>query len=317
MSAAGRTPPGVPAVNDAAPTRHMPDVSTSESAAVAESLDWVGMRNIRLPAQWKDRLAPVPSPSSWDIFVNLPMPGMKGIHMSRLYNLLVEAGRTAIAPADIARLCGRAIGSHAECGTDAARLVWRGELIRPTKALATAGLEGWASHAVEIEGLMLPGRFDLWMTVDIVYSSTCPCSASLARQLIQEQFQKEHAAMASVTVEEAARWIGRHASHATPHSQRSIGRVRVSIDPQGEWDLGTLIERAEAALGTPSQGPVKRADEQAFARRNGQNLMFVEDAARLLLSQLRPLYRAGSVDVTHLESLHPHDAYAAVQWSQE
>ena len=36
----------------------------------------------------------------------------------------------------------------------------------------------------------------------------------------------------------------------------------------------------EAALGTPVQTAVKREDEQAFARLNGRNLMFCEDAPR-------------------------------------
>ena len=41
-----------------------------------------------------------------------------------------------------------------------------------------------------------------------------------------------------------------------------------------------------AALGTTLQTAVKRADEQAFALANGQNLMFCEDAARRLHAAL-------------------------------
>ncbi|CAK7075325.1 MAG: GTP cyclohydrolase FolE2 [Kerstersia gyiorum] len=50
-----------------------------------------------------------------------------------------------------------------------------------------------------------------------------------------------------------------------------------------------------------------RADEQAFAALNGQNLMFVEDAARRIEAALSG-YASPSVHVRHLESLHPHDA---------
>lgn len=39
-----------------------------------------------------------------------------------------------------------------------------------------------------------------------------------------------------------------------------------------------LIDQMEAVLATPVQTAVKRADEQAFAWLNGQNLMYVEDA---------------------------------------
>ncbi|WP_234458211.1 GTP cyclohydrolase, FolE2/MptA family [Stenotrophomonas sp. S39] len=101
---------------------------------------------------------------------------------------------------------------------------------------------------------------------------------------------------------------------ATPHSQRNVARIKVSVSPMERWNLASLIEDAECALSTPAQGPVKRADEQEFALRNGQNLMFVEDAARLLLSAFSLKHTAGSIEVRHLESLHPHDAVAFVAW---
>ena len=57
---------------------------------------------------------------------------------------------------------------------------------------------------------------------------------------------------------------------------------------------------------------VKRADEQAFAQLNGQNLMYVEDAARRIQQSLSLRFPVSSVSVRHLESLHPHDAVASV-----
>ena len=60
------------------------------------------------------------------------------------------------------------------------------------------------------------------------------------------------------------------------------------------------------------QTAVKRADEQAFARLNGQNLMYVEDAARRLQQALAGRFDAYCVRVTHRESLHAHDAMARV-----
>lgn len=64
------------------------------------------------------------------------------------------------------------------------------------------------------------------------------------------------------------------------------------------------------------QTAVKRADEQAFALANGQNLMFCEDAARRLYKALRQIEwsTAFKLRVEHAESLHAHDAVAASQW---
>lgn len=294
--------------------RQLPDVSVNGRAPATHALDWVGMRDIRMPVRLDDALMTTASPGSFDALVSLPGVGVKGIHMSRLYTLLFTATQKALSPADLCHLLMDAVASHHECGTDAASLVLRTELVRPSSALVTEGLKGWSSHKVEIGASIRQNTPEIWLTVDITYSSTCPCSASLARQLMEESFRDHHKGRADVSVGDAASWIAKHGTLATPHSQRSIARINVSVSPYEQWNLASLIEDAECALSTPSQGPVKRADEQEFALRNGQNLMFVEDAARLLLSTFSQKHPAGSIEVTHLESLHPHDAFAFVRW---
>ena len=76
------------------------------------------------------------------------------------------------------------------------------------------------------------------------------------------------------------------------------------------FGLLSLVDEIEQALGTPVQTAVKRADEQAFAALNGQNLMFVEDAARRIQSAPGLAGLQPQVFVRHIESLHPHDAVA-------
>ena len=73
-----------------------------------------------------------------------------------------------------------------------------------------------------------------------------------------------------------------------------------------------LIDAVESALKTPVQAAVKREDEQEFARLNGQNLMFCEDASRRLKHQLNqmPIFKDFWLRVNHYESLHAHDAVA-------
>ncbi|MNL51431.1 hypothetical protein D3C87_1745330 [compost metagenome] len=67
------------------------------------------------------------------------------------------------------------------------------------------------------------------------------------------------------------------------------------------------------------QTAVKRADEQAFALANGQNLMFCEDAARRLNIALKrsPGINGFHIRVIHAESLHAHDAVAESRWNRE
>jgi len=75
-----------------------------------------------------------------------------------------------------------------------------------------------------------------------------------------------------------------------------------------------LVDRIESSLSTPVQTAVKRADEQEFARLNGDNLMFCEDAARRIKAAMDAMPQASDyrIEVQHLESLHPHDAVAKV-----
>jgi hypothetical protein len=75
-----------------------------------------------------------------------------------------------------------------------------------------------------------------------------------------------------------------------------------------------LIDEIENALKTPVQATVKREDEQAFARLNGSNLMFCEDAGRRIQTALNADERILDfwARCTHYESLHPHNAVSVV-----
>lgn len=135
----------------------------------------------------------------------------------------------------------------------------------------------------------------------------------MSRQLVEQGFLDAFAGQKRLDPEAVAHWLRRHATLATPHSQRSEARVAVDLASDGDTlGLLALIDRIEAALGTPVQTAVKRADEQAFAALNGQNLMFVEDAARRIRDALGDDFANPAVHVRHMESLHPHDAAAWV-----
>lgn len=156
------------------------------------------------------------------------------------------------------------------------------------------------------------------LQVEVSYSSTCPCSAALARQLIQQRFAWDFPDQ-QVDYSSVLDWLGStQGIVATPHSQRSTATLQLRLAPGCvELPVLALIDSAEQALGTPVQTAVKRADEQAFALANGQNLMFCEDAARRLHRTLRQLPQASAfrLKVVHAESLHAHDAVAQSRWS--
>ncbi|MCQ4261550.1 GTP cyclohydrolase I FolE2 [Stutzerimonas stutzeri] len=291
----------------------LPDVAMTERSATHASLEWVGMAAIDLPIMLDEPGVSYPLNAQADVQVNLPDPTIKGIHMSRLYRLLDDfAARERLNPSALAGLLERMVGSHADCHSSRARLGLTFSLLCRRPALLTEGLSGWKSYPVVVNAVWAAQQLSLEVSVQVAYSSTCPCSAALTRQLIEQAFLDSFGCEATVTPAEVAAWLQRNATLATPHSQRSVAEVRVRIAGDVErLDLLRLIDRIEAALGTPVQTAVKRADEQAFARLNGQNLMYVEDAARRIEKAVAEDYPHHSVSVRHLESLHPHDAVAS------
>jgi GTP cyclohydrolase I len=291
----------------------MPDIATHGGAGLAETLDWVGMAAIHLPMTLALETGSVAVAAKAQAFVNLGDPEAKGIHMSRLYLALDEASASGpVSPAALGALLEKFLESHAELSTHAfIEVSFDLNLRRP--ALVSDN-SGWNSYPVRLRAERRGAQTRLELALSVTYSSTCPCSAALARQLIQEQFDEDFAGQTQIDAEAFRAWLGTEQGiMATPHSQRSVAEVRLSLTPTlRTFPIEAMVNRLEGALKTPVQAAVKREDEQAFARLNGQNLMFCEDAARRLKAAL--LADEQVVDfwlrVNHFESLHGHDAVA-------
>lgn len=289
----------------------LPDVAMQESSTAMAPLDWVGMQTIDLPLRLDELAAGASVHARAAIQVDLPARHIKGIHMSRLYLLLDDyAERESLSGTGLAALLESVVASHADCGATRARLSLTFDLLCKRNALVTPGLSGWKSYPVQIDAMWCDGVLTLHASVTVAYSSTCPCSAALSRQLLAEAFGERFGNQIVVNPAQAQAWLLQHGSLATPHSQRSLAQVRVQLPPEAPLRLLTLVDRIETVLATPVQTAVKRADEQAFARLNGANLMYVEDAARRLCQALDGQYVRADITVRHLESLHAHDAVA-------
>jgi GTP cyclohydrolase I len=246
-----------------------------------------------------------------DAFVSLDDPHVKGIHMSRLF-LAVQDGlaREEFSFALLERLLSAFVDSQSGISRSA-ELRLNFEYLAKRRSLRTDHV-AWRAYPITAAGSLVEGKLTLALSVRIAYSSTCPCSAALARQLIQERFKHEFRNERHVDAAEVYQWLGtEEAICATPHSQRSYADVVVILKSAGDAPgLPAFIDLLEDAVGTPVQATVKREDEQEFARLNASNLMFAEDAARRLRAALEGFAGASDyrVYVRHLESLHPHDA---------
>ena len=228
--------------------------------------------------------------------------GKTGVNMSRFCSILQdEAGKAPLCPEMIQRVLERfrhELRDYEHEGPIAESFL----TIKLNCPLRQRSLRsenwGWQYYPVEYDARYSEGKCSLTLQVKYEYSSTCPCSLSLARQY--EQDYREEKTQSGHGV-------------ATPHGQRSVATVRVSLG-QDSLGVNELVELLREALPTETQSLVKRMDEQAFTILNGSYPLFVEDAARrisLVLDE-EPRILDWQAKVEHLESLHSHNAVATI-----
>ncbi|MCH2191364.1 MAG: GTP cyclohydrolase FolE2 [Gammaproteobacteria bacterium] len=287
----------------------LPDVAADGQPDAPARLQWVGMEQIAVPTFLNlSTQGTLSLAASVNVYVSLDSLAAKGIHMSRLHHAVNTLNELECSKSNIDKVLDVLIESQGDI-SNSARLELDFDLILKKSALLSDE-SGFQAYPVKIAAEKKANRFNYQIEVVIPYSSTCPCSASLSRQLyanaVDGLFKGNQ-----IDKKELLAWIQSDAgSIATPHSQRSYATVRYSFT-EGDWQsLDSFIFNLEKAIGTPVQTAVKRIDEQEFARLNAENLMFCEDAARRIKAFLQQLPELTDYwfKVDHQESLHGHNA---------
>ena len=168
--------------------KDLPDISLGQETEFSGSLSQVGMGKIEMPILYTlDNNEPILLPALISAFVSLDKPEAKGIHMSRLYlelknNLHIKP----ITQENLQTPLKNFIFSH-EGMSESAYIEIRFSVPLERKALISGEL-GFRQYPVVINAELIKSKFAFTITTEILYSSTCPCSAALARQLIQQAF---------------------------------------------------------------------------------------------------------------------------------
>src|SRR5690606_14145990 len=165
----------------------LPDVANDARPVHAGALDWVGMGDIEVPVLLAgEDGVPVRTPARVSAYVNLTDPSVRGIHMSRLYlQLDRHLPAELLTPCSVRRLLRDFLDSHQGLSDRAFVRIAFDHMLR-RRALKSDN-SGWRAYPVTITGRMEGGQLALELAVDVAYSSTCPCSAALARQLVQQR----------------------------------------------------------------------------------------------------------------------------------
>ncbi len=286
------------------------DSSADKALGTSEGIPWVGMEAISLPV----RIGNQSLPAEVSGYVNLKPGSSRGIHMSRLYGLTSQRLTEEKVSWDLLITLAKDFVDSQSGISDQGRirLKMQWPLLRPS---LKSEIQSWRLYPIEMEArVQNSGKAFLGLTTEILYSSTCPASTALSREVWKDSL-KEQFSSSSLEVKSLMEWIdGQTGMPATPHAQRSKARVKVSFSLEAALCPEEFIKGLEMALSTPVQAFVKRVDEQEFARLNGQNPMFCEDAARRVQNWLDGL--SGLIGYEghfeHQESLHPHNAVAVI-----
>jgi GTP cyclohydrolase I len=235
--------------------------------------------------------------------------------MSRLYLMLADFSKEQILTVDtLTAFLKNKLVSHTAISSQACLQIDFDYLIN--QPALKSQHSGWKDYPINIKAQFNGDDVSIELGVKVPYSSTCPCSAALSRQLMQQAFAEDFADSDSVDKSTVEQWLrSDRGSVATAHSQRSYANVLVKLNnTYDDLPMSELIYIIEDALKTAVQTAVKREDEQEFARLNGANQMFCEDAARRLKTALgaQKNYDDFWVRIEHIESLHAHDAVSVV-----
>lgn len=235
--------------------------------------------------------------SQASLYCSLDDPYAKGLNLSRLYILMHETikdhmtldGITSV----LQEMANKQGSNNAYCKLRF-KYPWTQKALRSREPLtdeeiergqyqllpdgdkiSLRKMEGHIAYNVVLEGQYhrgAPREYTFFLTLEYVYSSTCPCSFELAHNAKEKR--------------DAA---------ANAHSQRSIMTTKVEFDPSKIVWIEDLIELHRQHLPTEVQVVVKRRDEQAFAELNGANLLFSEDAVRIVFEALDKWFYEGKI----------------------
>lgn len=292
------------------PTLKLVDIASLVNSSAPLCLQRVGMQGVEMPICLKHMGEKFLLPAKVDIFVSLDDESAKGIHMSRLYRILEqELVHQELELKALLPLLQNLLKSQLNLSKSAElHIHWNQPTIRPA---LKSGFRGWRHYPVSVGLKYANNEIESSMAFEVLYSSTCPNSAALSRQAIQDKFLSDFEGEEHIAKAELKEWLGEERSMAAvPHAQRSRALIRLKLAAQAVLQPLHWIDLVEGVLKTPVQAAVRREDEQEFARLNAQNLMFCEDATRRIAQSLNGFAEVLDyvIHVEHQESLHPHNA---------
>ena len=149
---------------------------------VGGPIDRVGIEDLEIPIRVQSEDQVLSLLGKVTAMVSLDDKNLRGIHMSRIYLALHDfLAKESLTLTSLKTLLVELIKSQQGISKTAyLKIEWKWPVKR--KALKSDSLEGWRYYPVFYEVQSLKnGQIEFKAGLQVTYSSTCPCSASLAR----------------------------------------------------------------------------------------------------------------------------------------
>jgi len=260
----------------------MKDVQSCTNGFPKVHLPWVGVSNVRYPVY-------VYYPDQGYMFTEGVLKlccslssKFKGVHMSRFYSIVQDVFTQKEFLSVNVRNALDCVCERLE--SPDARIEVVISYFCEAYSPATKLLQKFPIKA-QITGIKNGGKVYIFLSVEVPYTSLCPCSKEIAK--------------------------GQGA-----HNQRSIATVTIEQDSSKIVTFEWLVNLVEKNASAPIREYLKREDEKWVTELAYEQPRFVEDMVRLLSEDLKTHNYPFLVRVCHQESIHVHDAIAYV-WSED
>ncbi len=265
----------------------LPDIQNSKSK-FEKRIKKVGVRNCIVPIQIlgaKGRR--INTVSNVSIYTSLTEKN-RGAHMSRYLELLHKVIRKEIS---INILITMLKELKEKLESDDSYIKMSFTYFKKKKSPLSKRV-GFVPYDVIFEGTQTNHEVKIYLTVNVPYTSLCPCSKEISKY--------------------------------GAHNQRSLAEIKVQLAQttlNNSIRIEELIDLVEHNASSEVYSVLKRNDEKFVTEHAYENPMFVEDMSRALSSKLDALLDDTIKDyyvvVKHYESIHSHDAVSVITAGRE
>lgn len=260
----------------------LPDMQSSTDGFPKKEIQKVGIRNVQLPIKILRKDNSFNTSTAIISVYSTLNEKVKGTNMSRYREILEETFVGSIHLRDSIRQALDSVRDRLNADNAWLKVKFDYFLL---KSAPVTRLKSHMNYKCVLEGRLINSVEKFYLTVEVPYTSCCPCSKELS----------EYGA----------------------HNQRSFASITVELHDEKIMWIEDIIQIVEKNASAPILNLLKREDEKWQTEAMYEKPMFVEDMARFIDVDLQVLIEQKMINdyvivINHEESIHLHNAVAVM-----